>query len=589
METPVPLHVLVIEDDPDARSNLQDILELDDYRVEAAGTVAEALGRENWEQFTAIILDRRLPDGTADELLPRLKQLAPGAAILVVTGYADMQGAISALRLGAVDYLLKPINADELRARLGHVAERVRAEKQIGTLASIPAESPNPVLRVGRDGGIRYANSASTPLLDLWGCGVGGTLPGPWQELIREASDAGANREVEVMCGEQTFSLLVAPIAGADYVNVYGRDMTARKQAEEALQHERDFAEGLIETAQAIVLVLDRAGRVVRFNHYTTDLTGHGLEEVKGKDWFSLVFPADEVSRTRAVFLQALATGATHSTLNPVLTKEGLQREIQWSNKALRDAEGRATGVLAIGHDITALREAQRRALQAERLAAIGQMMTGLAHESGNALARSQACLEMLALEVEDRPEATDLISRIRRAQDQLQQLYEEVRNYAAPIRLEREVWNLAMVWRQAWENLSVVRQGRQAALEEKAAGVNLDCLVDAFRLGQVFRNLLENALAAGRDPVRIEILCAEAELAGRPAIRVAVRDNGPGLTPEQRRRIFEPFFTTKARGTGLGMAIARRVVEAHGGQIAVGEGSGPGAEILITLPRGPS
>ena len=89
------------------------------------------------------------------------------------------------------------------------------------------------------------------------------------------------------------------------------------------------------------------------------------------------------------------------------------------------------------------------------------------------------------------------------------------------------------------------------------------------------------------REPARVEIACTAAELDGNPAIRVAVRDNGPGLGPEPRRRIFEPFFTTKTRGTGLGMAITRRIVEAHGGRIAVGEGGGPGAEIIVTLPRG--
>jgi signal transduction histidine kinase len=105
--------------------------------------------------------------------------------------------------------------------------------------------------------------------------------------------------------------------------------------------------------------------------------------------------------------------------------------------------------------------------------------------------------------------------------------------------------------------------------------------------MGQVFRNILDNALNAGAEPARVEITCTGAELDGQPAIRVAVRDNGPGLSPESRRRIFEPFFTTKTRGTGLGMAITRRIVEAHGGRIAVGEGGDPGAEIIITLPRG--
>ena len=100
--------------------------------------------------------------------------------------------------------------------------------------------------------------------------------------------------------------------------------------------------------------------------------------------------------------------------------------------------------------------------------------------------------------------------------------------------------------------------------------------------------NILENALAACRDPVRVTICCQDAELEGRPALRVSVRDNGPGLTSEQRQRIFEPFFTTKTKGTGLGMAIAKRILEAHGGQLAVGPSGPPGAEILITLPRTP-
>jgi signal transduction histidine kinase len=196
---------------------------------------------------------------------------------------------------------------------------------------------------------------------------------------------------------------------------------------------------------------------------------------------------------------------------------------------------------------------------------------------------------------VEDRPEACDLITRIQKAQDHLQQLYEEVRSYAAPFKLEREVWDVALSWRQSWENLVVRRQGRDALIQEDCDRVNRLCPIDPFRLEQVFRNIFDNSLAACRDPVRISIGCTSSKLAGHAALRIAVRDNGPGLSPEQARRIFEPFYTTKTKGTGLGMAIAKRIVEAHAGRIAVGAcagaGSpdhvpGQGAEIVITLPR---
>jgi signal transduction histidine kinase len=105
--------------------------------------------------------------------------------------------------------------------------------------------------------------------------------------------------------------------------------------------------------------------------------------------------------------------------------------------------------------------------------------------------------------------------------------------------------------------------------------------------MGQVFRNILENGLAAGRPPVVFAVRAEAADLDGQPAIRIAFRDNGPGLGPEQRQKVFDPFYTTKAKGTGLGMAITKRIVEAHGGQITVGEVDAPGAVFLVTLPRG--
>jgi signal transduction histidine kinase len=92
--------------------------------------------------------------------------------------------------------------------------------------------------------------------------------------------------------------------------------------------------------------------------------------------------------------------------------------------------------------------------------------------------------------------------------------------------------------------------------------------------------------LAACKDPVAITIAGAETSFRGRHAVRISVLDNGPGLTAEQRRRIFEPFFTTKTKGTGLGMAIAQRIVEAHGGVLEIGAENGPGTEIILTLPR---
>jgi PAS domain S-box-containing protein len=334
-----------------------------------------------------------------------------------------------------------------------------------------------------------------------------------------------------------------------------------------------------------MIVILRPDHTVLYLSRFAEELTGRAAADVVGQDYVSTFLP-EECRTGAADYLDAALAGSPARGIETgVLCRDGSRRSMIWNAQLLPDYEG-GPAVLAVGQDITALKQAQERTLQAERLAAIGQMVTGLAHESGNALARSQACLEMLGLEVQDRPPALELVARIQKAQDHLQQLYDEVRNYAAPLKLEREPWAVDAVWRAAWANLAVRRQGRQATLREECGGVVPRCPVDPFRLEQVFRNILDNALAACADPVTITISCSEARLDGRPALCVAVRDNGPGLSPEQRRRIFEPFFTTKTKGTGLGMAIAQRIVEAHGGRIAVGPGSGPGAEILITLPR---
>jgi two-component system, LuxR family, sensor kinase FixL len=476
------LLVLVVDDDPDTRSNLCDILELDDYHVETAGTVAEVLQRKDWDRISAILLDRRLPDGNAEELLPRLHQLAPEAAVLIVTGYADLQGAIAALRQGAADYILKPINPDALRASLTRLAERRRLTQ-------------------------------------------------------------------------------------------------AKERSETAFRT-------LVEAAPCLIVILRPDYRIAYFSPFAEELTGYRDEEVFGENYVELFLCGDCQSLVREHLQRVLAGTPARGFENPVRCRDGSHRWFLWNAQRLPDYEG-TPAVLKVGQDITALKQAQERTLQAERLAAIGQMVAGLAHESGNALARSQACLEMLQMEVEDRPEALNLIARIQKAQNHLQQLYGEVRNYAAPLKLERQRQSLRSIWRQAWANLAEQQRGRTASLQEECEGVDLHCLVDAFRLEQVFRNILENALAACSDPVEIIVCCSAAQLEGQPALRIAVRDNGPGLNPEQRQRIFEPFFTTKTKGTGLGMAIAQRIIEAHGGQITVGVPPGRGAELQLLLPRG--
>lgn len=405
------------------------------------------------------------------------------------------------------------------------------------------------------------------------------------QDLLRAVWNGSTDELLDLLASlNKLLDLDLAIIEDAyEGEHVRHQKVAERARMRNMLHQEKELTEGLWEHAQAIILVLDMHGCIVRYNPYMEELTSIPHREVRGQNWFERFLPARERERMRDVFEETLSADISVS-VSALLTESGRERRISWSNKSLKNMSGRPIAVLSIGQDITELNQAQQRALQAERLAGIGQMSTGLAHESRNALQRIQACAEMLELEVEGNGAALDLVRRIKLAQDHMHRLFDEVRGYAAPVNLDRTRCQLRSVWREAWELLLPQWEGRIAELVDDPGGSDLNLAGDHFRLVQLFRILFENSLAACQDPVRIAITCHAARLGPTQVLRISVHDNGPGLTEEQRRRIFEPFYTTKTKGTGLGMAIAHRIVEAHGGQIAVGDGE-PGAEIVIQLP----
>ncbi len=262
------IDILVIEDDEDARDNLRDILELDDHRVTVAGNAAEAMARADLGRFSAIVLDRRLPDATAEQLMPQLKIMARDAAVIVVTGYADLQGAIAALRQGASDYILKPINPDALRTSLGRIAERRRLA-------------------------------------------------------------------------------------------------LAKERSETAFRH-------LVEAAECMIVILRPDHTIVYISPFAERLTGYTVEEIRDRDYLTLFLPESDRQAVEEEFSRIMAGNPTPGFENPVACRDGTLRSMVWNARYLPEYEG-SPAILKIGHDITFLKQAQERALQAERLAAIGR------------------------------------------------------------------------------------------------------------------------------------------------------------------------------------------------------------------------
>jgi two-component system sensor kinase FixL len=401
--------------------------------------------------------------------------------------------------------------------------------------------------------------------------------------LIKILAENCSGSATEVCQIVQSFNKLL-DLDIAIIQDAYHAEYLTRERVAEHERSEVNFRM-LVEAAACMVVILRAENTIAYFSPYSEELTGYLESEVMGRQFVPLFVPEKERTEVSHEIATTFAGQPTKAYESPIRRRDGSQRWMVWNAQRLDDFEG-SPAVLAVGQDVTERREAQERLLRSERLAGIGQMVTGIAHESRNALQRIQSCSEMLELEIAGNVEAQRLVRRVQEAQDHLLHLFDEVRGFVAPIRLEQSPCRIEHVWREAWQLLDTLRRGRDVALLEKINGCSCEFSLDRFRMVQVFRNLLENSLAACRDPVAVQVSCRDVQLQEQPAIEISVRDNGPGLTPDARQNVFEPFFTTKTKGTGLGMAIARRIVEAHGGQIVVGNDSSVGAEFIIILPR---
>jgi len=366
-----------------------------------------------------------------------------------------------------------------------------------------------------------------------------------------------------------------------------------RLESERSLQIREARLAAIVNTTVDGIITIDEMGTIETFNPAAERIFGYRAEETIGQN-VAMLMP-DPYTQEHDAYLSSYRETGVEKIIGKGrevkgLTKDGRIFDMELSvSEVTVDDRRFFTGIV---RDISERKRTEEKLLQSERLAAIGKAMTGLAHESRNALQRSQANLEMLIRRVQHQPEAIDLTNRIQIAQDDLHRLYEEVREYASPIRLSFQICDVGKLIREAWNNLSIRRNGRVIDFQEQEHPSEgrriprLKCQADPFAMQRVFRNVLENTLAACEDPVEIEIHYTSKIIRNVPSLEIRIADNGPGFDSEVRERIFEEFFTTKTHGTGLGMAICKRYVEAHQGTIDANSGESGCAEIIMTLPE---
>ena len=355
------------------------------------------------------------------------------------------------------------------------------------------------------------------------------------------------------------------------------------------LQGEKDLNEAIIGTTQSYVVLVNARGEIERGNTVFSQLVCCRDALPPHVCNINDLFPPDDCVRVYELLARTRSTNPCGPIDTKLIDSSLKQRTIRWFARNVSHVHNPNDEVdmrrqLLVGHDLTDLIEAQRRSVQQERLAAIGQTMAGLAHESRNAFQRSQAALETLALELEDRPNASLLLGRIQRANDHLLHLYEEVLQFAKPMRLDLRQCDIVEIVEATCRHVAQAAKTSSDCFTVSLQGQTRSVVADAFAVEQILRNLIENAMVVCPPDRPILVAISDTWQGDQPSLQVEVIDEGPGIPPENMERIFEPFFSTRSRGTGLGLPIARRLAEAHGGSLELKSGPS-GTTAVLTLP----
>jgi PAS domain S-box-containing protein len=356
----------------------------------------------------------------------------------------------------------------------------------------------------------------------------------------------------------------------------------------EELTRLKTFLEDLIENANALIAVVNRDREILVFNQALSRLTGYPRDEALGEDLLDLV-PDGERRRVEGVLERSFAGEPVTSFETRLRLRSGGEARIAVNTSAISGSSGEVDRVIAIGQDTTLLRALQEKAEHSQRLAELGKLAAGVVHELSNPLtavaAYSENLVAKLSIEGGD-PGDVEKLRRIREAAQRLQRLGRDLMVYARPPAEQREPVDLAEIIEKAAALCEPALRAAGARLERR---LDQAPLVFAQRdsLVQVFVNLITNAAQALKDGGGLVRLSLDRD-GGHVTARV--RDDGPGMEPEVKRRIFEPFFTTKrdGAGTGLGLSIVQGIVARHGGAISVESEPGEGTTFTVLLPTEP-
>jgi len=357
-----------------------------------------------------------------------------------------------------------------------------------------------------------------------------------------------------------------------------------------------EFYREVFESTRNGILTIDEAGQVTTANQLARqilDLPHIEVERVPCQE-----FLKDHPSICR-ILLDSLGMENPPSRIEVDIKAPGRSRRvIGGSVSHIRREDGSRGGLVFFFKDLTHLEQKEEQERLKERLAAIGEMAAGLAHEIRNPLGNIGSTASLLKRKLNGNDSGILALNNIVQEVRRLNQTVTQCLEYAKPLHLKSRSVNLSVLVQEALQEVRAGWPGSRVKVVQTLPEESLEVLADGFQLRQVFHNLVANAFDAMGGAGTLEVsLGLEASDRGswfgsgpadpeppRFAV-VRIKDSGRGITPEVRERLFFPFFTTKPGGSGIGLAVAKKIIDSHRGVIDVESDPGAGATFSVKLP----
>ncbi|HLC27055.1 MAG TPA: ATP-binding protein, partial [bacterium] len=367
-------------------------------------------------------------------------------------------------------------------------------------------------------------------------------------------------------------------------LNTLNQDLARRvREATAELSRTMEYLSFILKSARDAIITTDRAGSVQTLNRAAEELFEVRSDEVAGKPVDELLGKGKEISEALA---QVVGKEQTCEVENRIQDRKGEYRILSLTISPLKSDAGELLGTVVIASDLTEKKRYQEELLRSEKLASVGELAAGVAHEINNIIMVILGFADLLLRQTSPDHSSTQDLKVIEREAKRGRDIVQRLLRFARPQPLKLARTELESILGNTISLLShQIRKGGIQVKTDYDPGVS-SIVCDRGQLEMVFTNIALNAVQVLGEGGILKIK-TRAKGAGR--VEVVISDNGPGIRPEHMGKIFDPFFTTKepGQGTGLGLSVAYRIVHEHGGTIRAQSRPGEGTSFLIELPIG--